>query len=117
MVNHRGIGAGIQTIPPKKIGRFGIAAPLLVFQKLLPHKELRNARSGEQNSHRETCPATCVPGSRIGRISQPWDSWVGSHFDDVVILNTGDSLPTMAEAPSIERTSDAVEVDSGLRTR
>jgi hypothetical protein len=40
MIHHCGIGSRVQAISPKKIRRLGIPAPLLVFQKLLPHEEL-----------------------------------------------------------------------------
>src|SRR6516225_5734618 len=116
MIHHCRVGSRIQAIPPEKIRGLGIPAPLLVFQKLLPHEELGNARSGEQNPHRETRPAARVPRPPVGRVGKVWDSLVGSYLDDVMILNAGNGLPGMAEALRIESTSDAVEIDSGMLT-
>ena len=53
MIHHGRIGSSVQSGPPEKIGRRRIPAPLLVFQELLTHEELRNSGSGEQNPHGE----------------------------------------------------------------
>src|SRR6266851_9554413 len=57
-----------------------------------------------------------VPRPPVGRIGEIWNSLVAAYLDDVVILDTSDGLPAMAEAPGVESTSDAIEIDCGLLT-
>src|SRR5208283_5013900 len=55
-----------------------------------------------------------IPGAAVRRVGQIGDALVRAHFDDVVILDAGDRLPSMSKPLGIERGGNASKVNRVL---
>src|SRR5713101_4803542 len=116
MIHHCGITACTKSIPANQVARrLGIRAPLPVFQELLTHEELGYSRRSQQESGGKTRAASGVPGTRVRAIGQSGNSGVASRGHEIMILNTGDCLPTMREPLGIEIAGETSKSTVALR--
>ena len=98
MVDHGPVPACVQTVPPEQVDTgMRVPGPLVIFQELLPHKDLRYAGSRQQDGRSHPAAAAGIPGAAVLRIGQPGDALILSDFDNVVILHAGHGPPTVIE--------------------
>ena len=88
-----------------------IVGPLFVLQKLLSHKQHRNARRRQANASGHASPAAAKPGARVTRIAQPGYTLFAVPVNDVVVLRPLDKLPMLVETfrPQAPRQAGHIE--------
>src|ERR1035438_3455690 len=102
MIPHGRVRAAIKASPLDEVGcRSGIAIPLAVFQKFLPHKNLWDSRRRQKKAGGEARAAARVPGAWVGAVGESGKARVAAHRHQVVVLDASNCLPPMGKALGI----------------
>ena len=59
-----------------------VVRPLLVFEKLLPHEQHRDARRGQADRGCDTGAAAAVPRARVAGIAESRDSILAIEYEE-----------------------------------
>src|SRR5437762_9278162 len=114
VVLHHLVGA--EAVPPDEgiVEKFGVIAPMFIFEKFLAHEQHRNAGAGENKARGDAGATAIIPRVRIARVGQPGDTdAVVANVDLVVALDVFDSAPRGSKAAPIKRAGHGIEAEVG----
>src|SRR5712671_1897916 len=120
LIRHMFIFA-VETVPPdQQLGSTRPVRPVFVLEELLAHKNHRNARCRQHKSGGHLGPATRVPRTCIGRISERSDARLTVaaaviEIEQVVVLDALKDSPARGVFVSqVKAIAQPVEVDASV---
>src|SRR5580693_6100421 len=111
MIHHGLVASSIEASPRNQMGRVrGIAVPLIRYQELLSHEELRNAWSGQQQPGGKSRAAAGIPGAGVRAVRESGNARVAAGLHHGVIFHAGYCLPCVWKVRGEKIGGDRVEV-------